>query len=559
MIETLVDSFDIWGTALTQKSLGKKAGIDNISLQGITRLRELILKLAVRGKLVPQLENDEPSKSILKEIAKYDEIKFTKSAGSRRIKTIPDTVGDDIKFEVPDGWEWTKVSKIFEIQDSLRIPVNSKDRANRVGPYPYYGANGQVGFIDDYIFDGERILIAEDGGFFNDPIRGVAYIVNGKYWVNNHAHVLKVKGKSQSKFFVLFFNQMNWNPLVRGMTRDKLNQATLINIPIVLPPLAEQHRIVAKVDELTALCDKLEQQQMNHIETHLKLVEALLQPLIDAISAKELKTAWQHLEPHFDILFTTEESIDLLKQTILQLAVMGKLVPQDPNDEPASVLLKKIEAEKNKLIKEGKLKKQNPLPEITEDEKPFELPESWEWSRLGDVITLKSGQDLTPKDYSDTVEVGLPYITGASNLENERVIINRWTNSPKSIAFKGDLLLTCKGSGVGKMGWLHVLEAHIARQIMAVNTVVSDLQFIKIILEANLSYIKSSANGLIPGIDRKTVLEMVSALPPENEQNRIVAKVDELMGLCDQLKERIVATQELKVKLADAVVERAVN
>ena len=165
--------------------------------------------------------------------------------------------------------------------------------------------------------------------------------------------------------------------------------------PFPLPPLAEQHRIVTKVDELMTLCDQLETQHNNASEAHEKLVNYLLgtltqsqktdSPLCKRGAGGDLD--WQRIAAHFDTLFTTEASIDALKQTLLQLAVMGKLVPQDPNDEPASELLKRIQAEKSKLTAAGKIKKEKLLPQIAHDEKSFELPQAWEWVRLSDVTT----------------------------------------------------------------------------------------------------------------------------------------------------------------------------
>ena len=176
-----------------------------------------------------------------------------------------------------------------------------------------------------------------------------------------------------------------------------------------------------------------------------------------------------------------------LREKILDLAIRGKLVPQDPNDEPASLLLERIRAQKQQMVKEGKLKAKDIKDDTVifkgednlhyekfadgtvkciEDEIPFDLPKGWEWCRLSQIITLYSGQDLEPSQYNDE-GIGIPYITGASNLENGKVIINRWTDSPTTHAADGDLLITCKGSGVGKMAWCDIKDAHIARQIMA--------------------------------------------------------------------------------------------
>jgi len=248
-----------------------------------------------------------------------------------------------------------------------------------------------------------------------------------------------------------------------------------------------------------------------------------------------------------------------LRQSFLREAIQGKLVPQDSKDEPASVLLEKIKAEKERLVKEGKIKKQKPLPPIAEEEIPFEIPENWEWCRLGEFIELKSGQDLKPSQYSDTKEIGLPYITGASNLENEKVIINRWTDAPKSIAFDGDLLLTCKGSGLGKMAWLEIEKAHIARQIMAINTHQVSLKFLKALLDQKVEDYRSKAKSLIPGIDRDMVLHTLIPLPPLSEQQRIVTKLEELMAYCDELEASIKESQQQNELLLQQVLWEALE
>jgi len=222
-----------------------------------------------------------------------------------------------------------------------------------------------------------------------------------------------------------------------------------------------------------------------------------------------------------------------LKNSILQFAVQGKLVPQNPHDEPASELLKKIKAEKEKLIKEKVIKKDKPSPPITEEEKPFELPESWEWVRLGEIISLNSGQDLTPNQYTDFNNSGIPYITGASNIKDGQIIINRWTNTPKSIAIKGDILLTCKGT-IGKIAILEEPISHIARQIMSIKYLIIPVKYLITVLETQIESYKQKANSFIPGIDRDTVLNTLFPLPPLVEQQLIVEKVEELLPLVEQ-------------------------
>ncbi|MEM8437965.1 restriction endonuclease subunit S, partial [Morganella morganii] len=177
-----------------------------------------------------------------------------------------------------------------------------------------------------------------------------------------------------------------------GIAYPAINDKQFLTGVIAIPPAEEQLRIVSKVNELMSLCDQLEQQSLLSLDAHQQLVETLLATLTDSQNAKELAENWVRISQHFDMLFTTEASIDALKQTILQLAVMGKLVPQDPDDEPASELLKRIEQEKAELVKEGKIKKQKPLPPVSDEEKPFELPEGWVWCRLAELVAIKGGK-----------------------------------------------------------------------------------------------------------------------------------------------------------------------
>ena len=239
-----------------------------------------------------------------------------------------------------------------------------------------------------------------------------------------------------------------------------------------------------------------------------------------------------------------------LKNSILQMAVQGKLVPQDPGDEPASVLLQRIKAEKQELIKAGKIKRDKKSSEIfrgasrnlpyafceqigkeirdISDEIPFEIPDSWEWVRFASIIELQSGQDLTPDKYNAN-ENGLPYITGASNIENGNVIINRWTEYGRAFAFKGDILLTCKGT-VGTMAILQQEQVHIARQIMGIRPYNgADTDYVKLVLETLVERLKAAAKSMIPGIARDDVLFSLIPLPPLSEQHRIVSKIEELL------------------------------
>lgn len=221
-----------------------------------------------------------------------------------------------------------------------------------------------------------------------------------------------------------------------------------------------------------------------------------------------------------------------LKNSILQLAIQGKLVEQRPEEGTAEELYLQIQEEKKRLIAEGKIKKEKPLPEIVEEEKPFDIPESWKWVRLNSIISLLSGSDLTPDKYNDQKK-GIPYITGASNIEKDKIVFNRWTEYPNNIAHKGDVLLTCKGT-VGKTTILEENDVHIARQIMSITTILIEKVFLQFFIDSQVENLKSKAKSMIPGIERDNVLRLLFPLPPLAEQKRIVAKIEELLPLIDR-------------------------
>ena len=249
-----------------------------------------------------------------------------------------------------------------------------------------------------------------------------------------------------------------------------------------------------------------------------------------------------------------------LRQKILDLAIHGKLVPQDPNDEPASVLLERIRAEKERLIKEGKIKKGKKSAKTSDKPHyPFELPKGWVWTTLGEILELISGQDFPPEKYNNEGN-GIPYIIGASNIENERLLINRWTKTPSVLSFENDLLVVCKGAGVGKMAFNNVGTVHIARQIQAIRNFSQNIvtPFIKIIVLSSIGNIVSKANGLIPGLKRELLLSMFFPFPPYNEQQRIVDEIQHWFSLIDIIENNKVNLQntikQAKVKVLDLAI-----
>ena len=319
-----------------------------------------------------------------------------------------------------------------------------------------------------------------------------------------------------------------------------------------------------------ALCDQLEQQTLTSIEAHATLVEKLLETLTNSADATELEQNWARISEHFDTLFTTEQSIDALKQTILQLAVMGKLVRQDPTDEPASVLLEKIAAEKAQLIKDKKIKKEKPLPPISDDEKPFELPKGWEWCRLANFSDVGTGSTPSrtnssywqPEEFSwvSSGETGELFVTKTKEKISRLAV--KETNV--SIYPVGTLIVAMYGQGKtrGQITEL-LIEAgtnQACAAIQLINENVSHKKYIKLFFLKAYEEIRSfAAGGAQPNLNVGKISTTVIPIPPLNEQKRIVTKVEQLMLLCEQLKSRLQQSCKIQLHLTNAIVMQGIE
>jgi type I restriction enzyme S subunit len=259
---------------------------------------------------------------------------------------------------------------------------------------------------------------------------------------------------------------------------------------------------------------------------------------------------------NLNLLAQAPNGVARLRELILTLAVQGKLVAQDPKDEPASELLKKIRAEKDKLILDGKIKRDKPLPPIAEDEQPFALPQGWEVVRLGGVIELVSGQHLGPNEYVEGLGARVPYLTGPAEFGLVSPEPSRSTNERRAIAIQADILITVKGSGVGKLNVVTHPEIAISRQLMAIRPVKMDSEFLMIVLQTMALHFQEKSVGIaIPGIGRDDVTLALIGLPPLAEQSRIVTRVAQLRRLCADLRQRLAASQSTQAHLAEVLVQ----
>jgi type I restriction enzyme S subunit len=523
--------------------------------RGVAKLRELILSLAVRGRLVRQFAAEQSAGEVLAEhkVLNRSSYPVTKVKRSAFDANEPSNL--------PSGWSPACVGEIVDVLDSVRRPVTKIDR--KPGPYPYYGASGVVDYVSDYIFDEPLVLAGEDGAKWG-PGDNTAFLIAGKTWVNNHAHVMRpIRSLVLDEFLVHAFNAMDVGPFITGMTVPKLNQAKLCSIVVALPPLAEQARIVARVEELMQLCDALEAHGRLQDEQHARLVATLFDALAASASAEELAENWQRIATHFDLLLDRPEAVDALEQTLLQLAVRGLLAPQEPTDEPASKLLRRICIEKDHLIAEGKIKRAKSLPPISDEEKSFELPTGWEWVRAGSVgVTQTGGTPASnkPEYFNGNFPfIGPGQITPSGEILPPEKFISELGRSESAVAEPGDILMVCIGGSIGKCAAVSFPTA-FNQQINSIRPLLASSEFILTAMTTSdfVSKVVSTATGSATPIISKGKWDLLLLpLPPLAEQHRIVARVEQLRRLCTELRERLQQARATQSRLADALVSAA--
>ena len=433
-------------------------------------------------------------------------------------------IDEEIPFDIPQGWEWCRVSSLFQINPKVVAEDNTSAAfipmeaisAGYGSEFRYYEKewseikSGYTAFADN------DIAFAKITPCFQNRKSAIFEgLPNGIGAGTTELKILRTYGETINRWFVLYFLESPYF-IDEATFKGTANQQRIIvgyleNKLFPLPPLAEQERIVDKI--------------------------GLVMPIIDKYSKS------QELLDKMNV-----ELNECLKKSVLQEAIQGKLVPQIAEEGTAHELLEQIKTEKQKLVKEGKLKKSalndsvifrgddnkycekiGKSVQYIDEEIPFEIPESWVWVRLENCISLLSGRDLEPSQYNDNKR-GFPYITGASNFKNGTLYVNRWTNSPITIATKGSLLLTCKGT-IGAMAFNNIGAIHIARQVMAIEAYLINLEYIRYYLQFNINALEKNANSMIPGISRNTILKMLFPLPPLAEQKRIVEKVNQLTQL----------------------------
>lgn len=577
----IVDHIDTWTTALQTRSTAGRGSSGKIDLYGIKKLRELILELAVRGKLVPQDSNDEPASELLKRIA-AEKAELVKQGKIKKPKPLPEISEEEKPFELPAGWEWVRLGDIGETNIGLTYSPNN---VKETGTPVLRSSNIQNGILDftdlvrvsdmeikssSYVEDGDLLICARNG---SKALVGKNALISSLSEPMAFGAFMAIFRCNYNNYVKIFLDSPSFRRNLDGVDTTTINQITQSNLKhtlIPFPPEIEQEKIKNTVFELISLCDQLEQHSLTSLDAHQQLVETLLTTLTDSQNADELAENWARISEHFDTLFTTEASIDALKQTILQLAVMGKLVPQDPNDEPVEKLLSRAKSHQQKRIENKEIQKNKkidgvPYPDI-------QIPETSSFILLNELafITKLAGFEYT--NYFSLEDAGeVPVVRAqnvkAFNLKKDNIKFISYDVSKKlnrSALSTECLLMTFIGAGIGDTCIFEENKRwHLAPNVAKIEPFSDiDSHYLNIYLNSltgRNEIFKSLKATAQPSLSMSTIREIMVILPPLQEQKRIVKKTNELLALCDKVNHYIQSAQQTQLHLADALTDAAIN
>ncbi|MEQ3621593.1 MAG: restriction endonuclease subunit S [Marinobacter sp.] len=580
----ITEHLDLWTGAVTKKSSSGRGSNGKVVLTGIKKLRELILELAVHGKLVEQYPADTPADQLLERIEEHRK-ELIASGKIKTSKPLQPITPDEAPSELPVGWAWTRLGSITEINprnagdDSLKasfipMPLVTTSYHGEHGDEPRNWGEIKKGY--SHFANGDVGLAKITPCFENSKAAVFRHLRNGIGAGTTELHVARPLSSAINPYFLLLFLKSprfltEGEKVMTGSAGQKrVPKAYFSETPLPLPPEEEQHRIVQKVDELMALCDRLEQQTSDQLEAHETLVDTLLGTLTQSENATELADNWARLAAHFDTLFTTEQSIDKLKQAILHLAAMGRLVEQDAEDEPAIDFLTEIYTRKTALANQKRIKRPRELTQMDLAQHSYPAPAHWVWASFQDIADeISTGPFGSMIHKHDYVEGGTPLINpshmvGGRIKEDSSVSVSPAKAKELSsyILATGDIVMARRGE-VGRCAvvtdreteWLCGTGSFVLRFHPAINR-----EFVLLLFSTDTvrDYLTGNSVGTtMTNLNHGILKKMPVALPSAREQYRIVQKVDELMALCDQLKERLNNTSKTRCQLAESVIEKS--
>ena len=460
------------------------------------KLRQKILDLAIHGKLVPQDPNDEPASVLLERIKAEKErlIKEGKIKKSKKSAKTSDTPHyENLPFKVPEGWCITDIGELLINRDGERKPVSLAIRSKQKNKvYDYYGAVGVIDKVDNYLFDECLLLIGEDGANLLSRNKNNAFLADGKYWVNNHAHVLDTIDKFILSYVAIVINSMKLDDYITGSAQPKLSQDNLNKIPIFLPPLNEQKRIMTELERWFALIDQIDQGKVD-----------------------------------------LQETIKQTKSKILDLAIHGKLVPQDPNDEPAIELLTRI----------------NPDFTPCDNGQYGKIPQGWILAKLGDLFDAVSAKRVLKSEWRTK---GVPFyrareivkLSEYNKVNNELFIEDKHYDKLKNrygVPASGDIML----SAVGTIGKCYIVKESdkfyykdasvlCLKNHHKLSSMYFSMLFSSSFIEEQIK--EYSKGTTVDTITLEKLKSYIVPLPPLAEQERIVQKIEELFSVLDNIQ-----------------------
>ncbi|MEH1922209.1 restriction endonuclease subunit S [Nostoc sp.] len=545
----------------------------------VAKLREIILQLAIRGKLVAQHPNDEPALALLERIkSKKKQLIF-----SNKTQKLDFNLSDEedvILESLPVNWYWTNLETIGWINprnnlpddlDVAFIPMNLIPQKYGVVVQWETKKWGDVKKGFTHFAEGDVALAKITPCFQNGKSCVMRGLKNQFGAGTTELHIFRpIDNLTYPEYVLIYFNSVsfikNAIPIMTGTAGQKrVPNSYVAQNPFPLAPLAEQKRIVEKCDRLLSICDEIEKRQQQRQESIVRMNESAIAQLLSSQNPDDFRQHWQRICNNFDLLYSIPETIPKLRQTILQLAVQGKLVRQDPNDEAASVLLKKINAEKAKLEinKKNRASKEQILTEY--GNAPFEIPSNWLWLKVDDLYDVSGGIQKTPK--RTPISNFFPYLRVAnvhrrrldlSQLEYFELVegeLERWKLQ------SGDLLIVEGNGSENEIGRCAIWNAEIdncvhQNHIIRARPIGHNSQLFTLLFlnspsgMAEMRNLAITTSGLF-SLSVGKIREILVPLPPLAEQKRIVEKCDRLMSLCDTLEAKLKQGRDSSEKLME--------
>ncbi|WP_299293946.1 restriction endonuclease subunit S [uncultured Tateyamaria sp.] len=563
--QLITDHLDIWTSAIEKKSGAGRGNGGGISLYGIKKLRDLVLELAVQGKLVPQDPEEGNSTDLLEAIeqARLDLVKQKKVKNQKGASPVAE---EEFRFLLPNGWAWTRLSSLAEI--SPRNDVEDSTLASFV-PMPdihtshtgeHHHAERRWGEIKKsytHFADGDIALAKITPCFENSKAAVFSNLHNGVGAGTTELHVARPYYQEIVPRFILLHLKApsfleNGKAVMTGSAGQKrVPRWYFADTPIALPPTAEQHRIVAKVDELMGLCDTLEAQAADSLKAHQTLVETCLAALTNSQTPEDLTQNWARLEANFDSLFTTEESIRKLKLTVLKLATTGQLVAQSSEDQPASNFISATRTAKEEFENSSRRRSRKGIDKRASLGDLTNLPAGWGADFFGNLVFSRDSERVPLSVSERQKRQGCYDYYGASGVIDS--IDDYLFDEPLLLIGEDGANLINRSTPIafiarGKF-WVNN-HAHVLGAKTEIFLQYLEIYINSISLEP---YVTGTAQ---PKMNQAKMNTIPVWVPPEAEQGRIVIRVHQLLAICDQLLAKLPVAHRTQRQLANSLADQ---